>query len=231
MRRFFLSFCLVLGCGDSPDGRAQVPFAPPASAQLVLLFENEPAEFKGLTLNKAPFASLEVPMDAATIWPVPAGKQELAVSAPGAEDKKLPLILNPKQVALLVLGLKPNPDPAKQPELPKIISAEVLPLDLPAPDKQGRVFVFIPPNGKTLQASEMRGKANPKAIELKAGRVTSLGVGSVAVMVGEQQVVAADPGNPGLYVFVILAGKDGKLRSVPFNFLVEEPEAPASPKK
>lgn len=209
---------------------AQTPATSPAPAQLVMVFESEPAEFKALTLNKAPFASLQVPMDAATIWPVSGGKQELVVSANGAEDKKLALVLNPKQVALLMLGLKPNPDPAKRSEHPKTISAEVIPLDLPSPDTQGRVFAFVPPWGKTLQASELRGKANPKPLELKAGRMTSIGVGAVLVMVGDQQVVAATPGNPGLYVFVIFPGADGKLRSVPFNFLVEEPEKSRDPK-
>ena len=228
----FIARCLlaaevILGS----DLLAQAPGTPPpAPAQLVIIFESEPAEFKALTLNKAPFASLQVPLDAATIWPVAAGKQELVVSAAGAEDKKLALAMNPKQVALLMLGQKPNPDPAKKAEHPKIISAEVLPLDLPEPDKQGRVFVYLPPGGKTLQATEQRGKANPKTVELKAGRVTSIGVGSVAVMVGDQQVVAATPGNPGLYVFVIFPGADGKLRSVPFHFLVEEPEKPNDPK-
>jgi hypothetical protein len=170
-------------------------------------------------------------MDAATIWPVGGGKQELVISAAGAEDKKMALTLNPKQVALLILGLKPNPDPAKKAQFAKVISAELSPVDLPAPDSKGRVFVYVPPTGKSLQGSELRGKANPKPVAFPLGKVTALGVGEVAVMVDGQQIVAASPGNPGLYVFVAFPGADGKLRSVPFNFLVEEPEKPTDPKE
>lgn len=211
--------------------RAQVSGTPPpAPAQLVMIFENEPSEFKGLTLNKAPFASLEVPMDAATVWPVAGGKQELVISAEGAEDKKMALVLNPRQVALLILGLKPNPDPAKKTQFPKAVSAELSLMDLPVPDNKGRLIVYVPPGGKSLQGSELRGKANPKPISFPVGKVTPVGEGEVAVMAEGQQIAFASPGNPGLYVFVVFPGSDGKLRSVPFTFLVEEPQKPRDPK-
>lgn len=228
----FAAPVLLLATVLTDRGIAQAPGTPPpVPAQLVMIFENEPSEFKSLTLNKAPFASLQVPMDAATVWPVGGGKQELIVSAAGAEDRKLSLTLNPREVGLLMLGLKPNPDPVKKQEFPKIISAQLIPMDLPAPDPKGRVFVYIPPSGKNLQATELRGKANPKPISLPAGKVTALGIGEVAVMADGQQIVSASPGNPGLYVFVVFPGPDGKLRSVPFNFLVEEPEQSKDPKE
>lgn len=233
MRRFSLVAvsAVTLIAGWVGEGWAQVPGTPPPTpAQLVMIFESEPSEFKGLTLNKAPFASLQVPMDAATVWPVPAGKKELGITAPGAEDVKLAVALNPKEVALLMLGLRPNEDPVKAGQYPKKISAELLSLNLPEPDQKGRVFVYVPPKGGKLQGMEMRGKANPKPVELPSGKLTSLGVGEVALTVGGDQVVYANPGNPGLYVFVVFPGPDGKVRSVPFTFLVEEPEQPKDSK-
>lgn len=232
MRRLLPAFGygLILMVGWAGQANAQVSGSPPpAPAQLVMIFESEPSQFKGLTLNKVPFASLEVPMDAATIWPISPGKQELVVSAPGAEDRKLTLAPNPRQVVLLMLGLRPNPDSVKKKEHPKIISAEPLPLDLPLPDSKTRIFVYIPPAGRSLQASEFRDKKKPKPLELPAGKMTALEGGDLTVMAEGEPIVLAGTKNPGVYVFVVFPGPGGKLRSIPLQFAAEEPKKPGDP--
>ena len=203
----------------------QVPPAPPVPAQVVMIFKVEPKEFKSLTLDKKPFASLEVEMEFSTTWPVPGGKHELGLTALGAEERKLEFSVNPKDVGLLFVDLRPNPDSAKAAQFPKAIIATWLPMELPEPDqKVAKVYAYLTSEMKPLAGDLLHGNTAATKIDLAPGKLSSLGEGKTGLSVGTEQLVFFNPGSPGLYVSVIFPAKDGKLRSVPFSFEVMEPE-------
>jgi hypothetical protein len=209
---------------------AQVP--PPAvPAQMVMIFQVEPKEFKSITLDKKPFASLEVGMEYSTLWPVPPGKHELAVAAPGAEEKKLDFTVNPKDVGVLFVDLVPNPDSAKAAQNPKAVSLRWLPMSLPEPDKKAaKVYAYLASEAKAVSGDLFHGNTAPTQVSLVPGKLNPLGEGKTGLSSGADQLYFVNPGAPGLYVGVIFPGKDGKLRSVPFSFEVTEPE-PAQQEK
>ena len=199
--------------------------APVVPAQVVMIFQAEPKEFRSIALDKKPFASLEVGMEYSTTWPVPPGKHELAVAAPGAEERKLVFAVNPKDVGLLFMDLVPNPDSAKAGQFPKVISLVWLPMSLPEPDqKSARVYAYLTQETKAIRGNVLHGNTDPSPIDLAPGKLNPLGEGKTLLSVGEEQLVFANPGGPGLFVSVIFPGKDGKIRSVPFSLEVLEPE-------
>jgi len=208
----------------------QVPPAPPVPAQVVMIFKVDPKEFKSLTLDKKPFASLEVGMDFSTTWPVSAGKHELVLTASGAEEKKLSFSVNSKDVGLLFVDLRPNPDAAKVAQFPKTILVTWLPMDLPEPNqKVAKVYAYLTAEMKPMSGELLHGNTTATKIDLAPGKLNSLGGGKTGLSVGGEQLVFVNPGSPGLYVSVIFPQKDGKLRSVPFSFEVSEPEPVAKP--
>jgi hypothetical protein len=209
---------------------AQVPPAPVFPAQVVVIFNVEPKEFKSITLDKKPFASLEVGMEFSTTWPVSAGKHELGVMASGADEKKLNFSVNSKDVGLLFVDLRPNPDATKVAQFPKVIIATWLPMDLPEPDqKVAEVYAYLTTEMKPLVGDLFHGNTAGTKIDLAPGKFNSLGEGKTGLSVGQQQLAFFNPGSSGLYVSVIFPAKDGKLRSVPFSFEVIEPEPVAKP--
>ena len=216
--------CLVVLLGVGSMVLGQVP--PPAiPAQVVMIFKVEPKEFKSLTLDKRPFASLEVGMEFSSTWPVPSGKHELGVTAPGAEERKLDFSVNSKEVGLLFVDLGTNPDASKSAQFPKAISLTWLPLSLPEPDKKmARVYAYLTTETKSMTADLLHGNNPASKVDLVSGKLNPLGEGKTGVSVGGEQLVFVNPGAPGLYVSILFPGKDGKLRSVPFSFEVEEPE-------
>lgn len=204
----------------------QVPPAPPVPAQVVLIFKSEPKEFKSITLDKKPFATLEVGMEHSTIWPVSGGKHELVVTAPAAEEKKIEFPVNPKDVGLLFVDIGANLDSAKAAQFPKVISLSWLPINLPELDKKAsKVYAYLPVEIKEIRGNLFHGNAEPTKTALVPGKLTPLGEGKTGFKVGEELLLSFNPGAPGLYVSVIFPGKGGKLRSVPFAFelLEEEP--------
>ena len=204
---------------------AQVPPAPPAPAQVVIIFKSEPKEFKSIMLDKKPFASLEVGMEYSTMWPVAPGKHELAVAAPGAEEKKLDFTVNTKDVGLLFVDLVPNPDSAKAAQNPKAVSMVWLPMSLPEPDKKAaKVYAYLAAEMKNMTGDLLHGNTAATKVDLVSGKLNSLGEGKTGLSIGEEQLVFVNPGGPGLYVSVIFPAKDGKLRSVPFSLETGEPE-------
>ena len=208
----------------------QVPPAPPVPAQVVIIFKVEPKEFKSLTLDKKPFATLEVGMEYSTTWPVAGGKHELGLTAPGAEERKLEFSANPKDVGLLFVDLRPNPDSAKAAQFPKAISLSWLPINLPESDKKAsKVYAYLPVEMKEIRGNLFHGNAEPTKTELVPGKLTPLGEGKTGFKVGEDLLLSFNPGAPGLYVSVIFSGKDGKLRSVPFAFELLEQEPVLKP--
>ncbi|NBQ56294.1 MAG: hypothetical protein EBU36_06580 [Verrucomicrobia bacterium] len=213
---------VLLSVGSMVSGQVPPPAIP---AQVVMIFKVEPKEFKSLTLDKKPFASLEVAMEYSTMWPVPPGKHELAVAAPGAEEKKLDFTVNTKDVGLLFVDLVPNPDSAKAAQNPKAISMVWLPIDLPEPDqKSAKVFVYLTPEMKPTSGELLHGNTNPTTVNLTPGKLNPLGEGKTGLSVGGDLLYLVNPGAPGIYVGVILPLNDGKLRSVPFSFELAEPE-------
>ena len=203
---------------------AQAP-PPPVPAQVVMIFQMEPKEFKSITLDKKPFASLEVGMEYSTIWPVSSGKHELVVAAPGAEEKKLEFNVNSKDVGLLFLDLVPNPDAAKATKNPKAVDLTWLPMNLPEPDqKVAKVYAYLSSGMKPMTGDLLHGNTASTKVDLLPGKLNPLGEGKTGLSVGEEQLLFVNPGAPGLYVSVIFPGKDGKMRSVPFSFEVVEPE-------
>jgi hypothetical protein len=210
----------------------QAPPAPPVPAQVVMIFKVDPKEFKSLTLDKKPFASLEVGMEFSTTWPVSGGKHELGLTAPGAEERKLEFSVSPKDVGLLFVDLRLNPDSAKVAQFPKTIIATWLPMELPEPDqKVAKVYAYLIAEMKPLAGDLLHGNSAATKIDLVPGKLNPLGQGKTGLSVGEEQLVFLNPGSPGLYVSVIFPAKDGKLRSVPFSFEVIEPETIAKPEK
>ena len=213
---------------------AQQPVPPPAGpapAQVVLIFKSDPAEFGPMTLGGVPFAAPGLSMDFGSVWPVAGGKNELVVSAPGAEERKFVLETQAGGLTLLLLGLAKNPDSTKSAQFPKAVTASSVPLSLKVPQKTAEVFAFVPPRGAPLTGELVHGNAAAMKIALPAGKLTSLGEGQTGLTVAGQPVVFVDPGNPGAYVFVLLTDEKNKLRSVPFSFTVTEPEDPAKAKE
>jgi len=209
---------------------AQVPPAPPVPAQMVMIFKSDPKEFKSITLDQKPFGSLEVGMEYSTTWPVPAGKHVLAVGASGATEKKLEFVVNPKEVGLLFVDLGVNPDAGKAAQFPKAISLIWLPMNLPEPDKRvAKMYAYLPAEMKGIRGNLFHGNTAPIPTDLAPGKLNPLGEGKTGFSVGEEQLLFINPGAPGLYVSVIFSGKNGKLRSVPFSFEVEEPEPVVKP--
>jgi hypothetical protein len=214
----------------SPKVVGQVPPAPPVPAQVVMIFKSEPKEFKLIMLDKKPFASLEVGMEYSTTWPVSGGKHELVLTAPAAEDKKIEFSVNPKDVGLLLLDLGANPDSSKAAQFPKAISLVWIPMNLPEPDKKvAKVYAYLPAEMKGIRGDLFHGNVAPTRADLVPGKLNPLGEGKTGLSVGEEQLLFVNPGAPGLYVSVIFSGKDGKFRSVPFSFEVEELEPATKP--
>jgi hypothetical protein len=213
---------VLLSVGSMVSGQVPPPAIP---AQVVMIFKVEPKEFKSLTLDKKPFASLEVAMEYSTMWPVPPGKHELAVAAPGAEEKKLDFTVNTKDVGLLFVDLVPNPDSAKAAQNPKAVSMVWLPMSLPEPDKKAaKVYAYLAAEMKNMTGDLLHGNTAATKVDLVSGKLNSLGEGKTGLSIGEEQLVFVNPGGPGLYVSVIFPAKDGKLRSVPFSLETGEPE-------
>lgn len=170
-------------------------------------------------------------MEFSTTWPIPPGKHELVVAAPGAEDKRLEFSVNPKDVGLLFLDLGPNPESAKAPQFPKVISLVWLPMSLPELDqKAAQVYAYLTQETKAFRGDLVHGNTDSTSVNLMPGKLNPLGEGKTGLSVGEEQLVFVNPGGPGLFVNVIFPGKEGKLRSVPFAFEVMEPE-PAQTEK
>lgn len=218
------SLCLTVFLCVGSVVSAQVP-PPPAPAQVVMIFKSDPKEFKSIMLDKKPFASLEVGMEYSTTWPVPAGKHELGVTAPGAEEKKLDFSVNSKEAGLLLVDLGANPDSSKAAQFPKAISLVWLPIDLPEPDqKSAKVFVYLTPEMKATSGELLHGNTNPTTVNLTPGKLNPLGEGKTGLSIGGDLLYLVNPGAPGIYVGVILPLNDGKLRSVPFSFELAEPE-------
>jgi hypothetical protein len=212
--------------------QAQIPPVAAEPAQVVLIFKSGPKEFKSIMLDKKPFASLEVGMEHSTTWPVSGGKHELALTAPAAEEKKIEFSVNSKDTGLLFVDLVANPDSAKAAQFPKAISLMWIPMNLPEPDKKAsKVYAYLPVEMKGIRGDLMHGNATPTKTDLIPGKLTPLGEGKTAFNVGEEQVLLVKPGVPGLYVCVIFQGKDGKLRSVPFSFEVEQPVPVGKPEE
>lgn len=218
---------LALMLGGIFEGSKLSAQVPPAAvpAQVVMIFQVEPKDFKSITMDKKPFASLEVGMEHSTIWPVPAGKHELVVAAPGAGEKKLDFTVNPKDVGLLFLDLVPNPDSAKAVQNPKAVALTWLRMNLPEPDKKvAKVYAYLTSGMKPMNGDLLHGNTAATKVDLLPEKLNPLGEGKTGLSVGEEQLLFLNPGAPGLYVGVIFPGKDGKLRSVPFSFEVVEPE-------
>jgi hypothetical protein len=211
---------------------AQVPLVAADPAQVVVIFKSEPKEFKSITLDKKPFASLEVGMEYSTRWQVSGGKHTLALTAPAAEEKKIEFSVNPKEAGLLLVDLVANPDAVKVVQFPKAISLTWVPMNLPQPDqKVAKVYAFLTSEMKPMIGELLHGNTAATKIDLAPGKLNSLGEGKTGLSVGQQQLVFFNPGSPGLYVSVIFPAKDGKLRSVPFSFEVIEPEPAAKPER
>lgn len=174
-------------------------------------------------------------MDYSTTWPVPPGKHELAVTAHGAEDKKIDFSVNSKDVGLLFVDLDKNPNTEKAKQFPKIVSLVWLPMKLPEPDsKVAKVYAYLSSEMKPMSGDLLHGNNFPTKIDLIPGKLNPLGEGKTGLSVGETQLIFVNPGSPGLYVSVIFPGKEGKPRAVPFTFEMVEPEpsqgvAPKSP--
>jgi hypothetical protein len=218
---------VLLSVGSMVSGQAPPPAIP---AQVVMIFKVEPKEFKSIMLDKKPFASLEVGMEYSTTWPVAGGKHELALTAPGAEEKKIEFSVNPKEVGLLFVDLGANPDSAKAAQFPKAISLIWVPMNLPEPDKKApKVYAYLAAEMKSVRGNLFHGNVAPIPTDLAPGKLNPLGEGKTGFSLGEEQLLFINPGAPGLYVSVIFPGKNGKFRSVPFSFEVEEPEPVVKP--
>lgn len=206
---------------------------PPAQpAQLVLVFRKDPKEFKSLMLDKKPFASLEISMEYASIWPFPAGKHELLVAAAGAEDTKIELIANPKEIMLLILDLGSTADAAKKDKSPKTVLLQQSPLPLPEIDNQARVFAYVPPGEKAISGEVTHGDVAGGKVEMAPGKLTPLGLGKTMVSADGKTILLQKPGGPGNYVSVLLSEPGADVRAVSFCFEVLEQEgAPSEEKK
>jgi hypothetical protein len=91
------------------------------------------------------------------------------------------------------------------------------------------VYAYLPVEMKGILGDLFHGNAEPTKTDLVPGKLNPLGEGKTGLSVGEEQLLFVNPGAPGLYVSVIFSGKDGKFRSVPFSFEVEELEPATKP--
>jgi hypothetical protein len=217
-----MSALASVGCFSQQD------VAKPAPSSLVVVFRCDSSKFSSFLLDGRPIAANQVPMEYPSVWPVAPGKHELLLSANGAEDARAALEIAPHNPTLLILDLVPNKDASKAARFPNQItlSARPIALEFPKSDtKSVNVYAYLL-EGQPLKAKVDFGRSEPKIVELPAKTLVSLGQGSLAVSVGKQSVFGANPGNPGVYVFALLPLPDGKIRALPFEFVVKQPEPP-----
>lgn len=206
---------------QAQQGSADVP-----ASSMVVVFRSDPSKFSALQVDGQPFAANMVPIEYPSVWAVPSGKREISVSAAGAEELRGSVDFPPNKPMLLLPELVPNDDPVKAKSFPQKIRLSASPVDLELPKadaKSAKSYAYLL-GPKPLEIEVSVGRSDTRKIRLEPRKLFLLGEGSVEILAGGVSLGGVNPGNPGAYLFALLPLDDGKIRALPFTYVIEEPE-------
>ena len=202
-----------------PSAFAQAPVSKPP-ARVVLIFKTAPSEFSSLKLDDQNFASLSAPSDRATVWSAPPGNHVMQVSAPQAQDKDVRLGLVSGRTTLIILGLRPTPEP-RSPGMPTTqITVSVSDLPLPPLGQKSQLFYYLAPGNTgfqgTLSSGSVRQMKTSK-VQIASGKLMPLADAENALSADGVELLRVEPGSPGVFVYILDRDSNGQLKTYPLT--------------
>ena len=212
----------MFGCATAARPQNQAPM--PSSAAFV--FNGDASKLSSLQVDGAQIAIDQSSAGRPSLYPVPAGKREIRVSAQGAEDLSVTVDFAARQPTLLVAELVPNKDAVKAVRFPKalILRASRLNLNIPSPDFKSAQTYAVLLGSRPLEIGVRTGRSAMKKIQLTPGSPALLGEREVGIYLGDKSVASVDSADPGIYVVLLLPAGNGVVRALHLDYLAEDAE-------
>jgi len=206
------------------DVHSQASSSEPAQA--VVVFLAEPSEFEALSIDGAPFASLDQTSDFAGIWPVEAiGNKRLVTKIKGSKESGTPVQFVSGKTTLLFLGVTSAPGGGREAEVRALYP------DIPKPEsgKKG-IFVISAPGSSGFTGKMLKAGENKFAdVQFPAGKLVPLGADASVLKVAGEVILAGNPQSSGVHVFVLTPQGTNSVKAVGYSLIAPEPATAPTP--